>query len=152
MSFQQSDETPGVVETLGIALFNTKRLRRLIDGIFDPPSAIDDILWTIFGVSKSLHLLQNALVSSQQLQQVEMVSLLQAPLDSCINTVEDVEQLIKPFIRPCERQSNESPSVERSAVWIDPAYKFDEYNVLSLRMLLTGSEESLDVATKIVNL
>jgi hypothetical protein len=152
MGFHQPSETPEVVGTLGIALFTTRRLRRLIDGIFNPPSTISDMLWSIFGISKSLHLLQKALVSSQQLQQVELISLLHAPLDSCINTLQDVEQLIRPFIRPCERQSNESPSVERSGVWIDPAYRFDEYDILPLQMLLTANEESLDVATKMINL
>jgi hypothetical protein len=36
-----------VVGTLGIALFTTRRLRRLIDGIFDPPSTNGDMLWSI---------------------------------------------------------------------------------------------------------
>ena len=138
-----------VVSIAGFALHSARRLKDVIDGIQGAPRAVQAVssdLQAVSGVLDTLHRLLGQTKSRKRVSpmELELVTILQLPLHNCVSTCKEIDDAIKPHIKPT--------SQAKGSRWSKLAWYWREKDMLALQTKLMTSKSSLEMAIAVTTM
>lgn len=130
----------GILATTALALHNARRVYELTSGIKRAPKTVAQVSHDAKCLANTLESLQTILqefAPSQNFAQDEMVSSVKKHLDTCLNTLSELEARINPYVRKSQP--------DKITIFGRLAFFFREKDVERLQRDLLSQKVSLDV-------
>ena len=139
--------TVGVISLTRLALQSAINTKSLIDGIQGAPLTVKNLS----NDSEALYVVLGAL--ERQLNNIDIdltpaqaafVPLLQGPLKNCVSAFKDIQNTLKPFVKP--------PGEANKSKWKGLVFTFREKQIEVLQNALNSTKMSLDIAMSVANM
>jgi hypothetical protein len=139
--------TTGILSLVGAALQGAQTTKAFIDGIRGAPRAVNALSSDLASLTNVLETLKNYMNHIDQRKNPELATItavLQAPLDSCVEALNNVKREIEPFV---SRLSGSNSSKWKAFMWT-----FREKDIIVLQQALLNCQSSLNGAVAVVTL